>query len=84
MKKSMFSHEVLHSVYRVLKPVEDRGMVTLIFRYQLGDLIHEDDDDSLLEIEENLIKEGWIVQENRNRLLKLSEKLLMLFEGQKD
>jgi hypothetical protein len=81
MSPAKIDQELLHSVYQVLKPVEDKGMVTMIFRYQLGDLIQEDDDDLLLEMEETLIKEGWIIQDHRNRLLTASEKLRSLFES---
>ena len=75
------SEKLLKTVYNVLKPFADRGMVTLNFRYQLGDLMDEDEDDVLLEVEEKLINEGWVLQNQKNRLLTISEKLNNLIES---
>ena len=51
-------------------------MVTVIFRNRFGNIIGEDDDDILLDIEEELINDGWIYQDLKSRLLTPTEKLL--------
>lgn len=71
---------LLKAAYEILKPHERRGMVTVIFRYELEDYISEDEDDILLEIEEKLIKEGWIHQDMKSRLLTPTDNLLAKFE----
>lgn len=70
-----FDKQLLQAVYHVLNPLQNRGMVTVVFRFQLGDLINEDEDDVLLDIEESLINNEWVEQDNHSRLLKATDKL---------
>jgi len=44
------------AAYKLLKPIKN-GMVTVVFRNRLGEIIEEDDDDILLDIEEELINQ---------------------------
>jgi len=80
MKEKKFDKKLLNAVYDILGPSQNRGMVTVVFRFQLGDLINEDEDDLLLDIEESLINDGWIEQDNHSRLLKAADKLRNLIE----
>jgi hypothetical protein len=75
MTEENFSEELLQAVYRTLNSVPDRGMVPLVFRFQLGSIINEDEDEILLDLEEILINTGWIKQDVRSRLLMATEKL---------
>ncbi|MDP3623410.1 MAG: hypothetical protein Q8R66_05695 [Methanobacteriaceae archaeon] len=80
MKEENFSAELLPAVYNILNPLQDRGMVPLVFRFHLGGLINEDEDDVLLDIEEILINSGWIIQDSRSRFLMVSDKLREFIE----
>jgi hypothetical protein len=80
MKEENLSVELLQAVYDILNPLQDRGMIPLVFRFQLGGLINEDEDDVLLDIEESLINSEWIMQDPRSRLLMLSTKLREFIE----
>jgi hypothetical protein len=80
MKEEKFDEKLLKAVYDILSPLQNRGMVTVVFRFQLGDLINEDEDDLLLDIEESLINDGWIEQDNHSRLLRATDKLRDLIE----
>lgn len=71
----MLDERYLEAAYKVLKSIKS-GMVTVIFRKRFGEIIGEDDDDILLDIEEELIKEGWVHQDRKSRLLTPTEKLL--------
>ncbi len=75
MKEENLSAELLRAVYDILNPLPDRGMIPLVFRFQLGGLINEDEDDVLLDIEESLINNEWIIQDPRSRLLMATDKL---------
>jgi NADPH-dependent glutamate synthase beta subunit-like oxidoreductase len=75
MKEEKFDEKLLKAVYDILSPLQNRGMVTVVFRFQVGDLINEDEDDVLLDIEESLINDGWIEQDNHSRLLRATDKL---------
>ncbi len=75
MKEEKFDEKLLKAVYDILSPLQNRGMVTVVFRFQLGDLINEDEDDVLLDMEESLINDGWIEQDNHSRLLRATDKL---------
>lgn len=81
MKEEDYREKLLLAVYNILYPVKDRGMVTLVFRFELGNLINEDEDEILLELEEDLIQNGWINQDPRSRLLRPTEKLRDFIEG---
>lgn len=65
----------IKAAYKLLKPIKN-GMVTVVFRNRLGEIIGEEDDDILLDIEDELIKEGWVHQDLKSRLLTPTEKLL--------
>jgi len=65
----------IKAAYKLLKPIKS-GMVTVVFRNRLGEIIKEDDDDILLDIEERLINEGWVHQDLKSRLLTPTDKLL--------
>jgi hypothetical protein len=80
MKEEKFDEKLLKAVYDILSPLQNRGMVTVVFRFQLGDLINEDEDDVLLDMEECLINDGWIEQDNHSRLLRATDKLRDLIE----
>ncbi|HSO25582.1 MAG TPA: hypothetical protein VLR54_03060 [Methanobacteriaceae archaeon] len=80
MKEEKFDEKLLKAVYDILSPLQNRGMVTVVFRFQLGDLINEDEDDVLLDMEESLINDGWIEQDNHSRLLRATDKLRDLIE----
>lgn len=75
MKEEKFDETLLKAVYDILSPLQNRGMVTVVFRFQLGDLINEDEDDILLDMEESLINDGWIEQDDHSRLLRATDKL---------
>jgi hypothetical protein len=80
MKEEILSKELLQAVYKTLNSLPDRGMVPLVFRFQLGSIINEDEDEVLLDIEEVLINQGWIKQDIRSRLLIATEKLREFIE----
>jgi len=65
----------IKAAYKLLKPIKN-GMVTVVFRNRLGEIIEEDDDNILLDIEEELINQGWIHQDLKSRLLTPTKKLL--------
>ncbi len=71
----MLEDKDIKAAYELLKTIKS-GMVTVIFRHRLGKIIGEDDDDILLDIEEELINEGWIHQDLKSRLLTPTDKLL--------
>ncbi|MDP3622692.1 MAG: hypothetical protein Q8R66_02050 [Methanobacteriaceae archaeon] len=54
-------------------------MITIVFRSELGEILEEDDEDVLLDYEESLIKQGWIFQNPKSRLLSSTDKLLSKF-----
>lgn len=81
MKEEKFDKKLLQAVYDVLNSFQNRGMITLVFRFQLGDLINEDEDDILLDIEEKLINYGWVEQDKNSRLLKMGDKLRDFIEN---
>lgn len=65
----------IKAAYKILES-EKSGMFTIIFRDKLGDIINEDEEDILLDIEDKLIKDGWVFQDLKSRLLTPTEKLL--------
>lgn len=65
----------IKAAYKILES-EKSGMFTIIFRDQLGDIINEDEEDILLDIEDKLIKDGWVFQDLKSRLLTPTDKLL--------
>jgi len=65
----------LKAAYNVLKSIKS-GIVTVIFRHRFGKIIGEDDDDILLDIEVELINDGWIRQDRKTRLLTPTDKLM--------
>ena len=71
--------EEIKAAYEILKS-EKLGMYTIIFRDQLGNIINEDEEDILLDIEDKLIKDGWVFQDLISRLLTPTDKLLTRFE----
>lgn len=71
----MLEDKDIKAAYELLKSLQS-GMVTVIFRNRLGEIIEEDDDDILLDIEDELIKDGWVHQDLKSRLLTPTEKLL--------
>lgn len=71
----MLENKEIKAAYKILKS-EGSGMYTLIFRDQLGSIIGEDEEDILLNIEEQLIVDGWVFQNIRSRLLTPTKKLL--------
>ena len=71
----MLENKEIKAAYKILKS-EGSGMYTLLFRDQLGSIIGEDEEDILLNIEEQLIVDGWVFQNIRSRLLTPTKKLL--------
>ncbi|MBI5681266.1 MAG: hypothetical protein HZC47_10260 [Methanobacterium sp.] len=70
----------IKAAYEILKSTKDAGMFTIIFRDQLGDIINEDEEDILLDIEDRLIKDGWVFQDLKSRLLTPTDKLLACYD----
>ncbi len=75
---SKLEDKEIKAAYEILKS-EKLGMYTIIFRDKLGTIIGEDEDDILLDIEDELIKEGWVFQDLKSRLLTPTEKLITRF-----
>jgi hypothetical protein len=70
----------IKAAYEILKSSPTSGMYTIIFRDQLGDIIKEDEEDILLDIEDQLIKDGWVFQDLKSRLLTPTIKLITRYE----
>ena len=75
---SKLEEKEIRAAYEILKS-EKSGMYTIIFRDKLGTIIGEDEDDILLDTEDELIKEGWIFQDLKSRLLTPTNKLLTCY-----
>ena len=75
---SKLEEKEIKAAYEILKS-EKSGMYTIIFRDKLGTIIGEDEDDILLDTEDELIKEGWIFQDLKSRLLTPTNKLLTCY-----
>ncbi len=71
----MLENKEINAAYKILKS-EGSGMYTILFRDQLGNIIGEDEEDILLNIEEQLIVDGWVFQNLRSRRLTPTKKLL--------
>ncbi len=74
----MLKNKEIKAAYEILKS-EGSGMYTILFRDKLGTIIGEDEEDILLNIEEQLIIDGWVFQNLRSRLLTPTKKLLNLY-----
>ena len=74
MSKILENKEI-KAAYEVLKS-EGSGMYTIVFRDKLGTIIGEDEEDILLNIEEQLILDGWVFQNLKSRLLTPTKKLM--------
>lgn len=69
---------ILKATYEVLIPYNN-GLWPLRFRWDLGNILNEDENKVLQRYELKLIKEGWIVQKRAGELIRPSEKLMKIY-----
>lgn len=74
------THTSIHkAAYDVLVHHKQNGLWPLLFRWNLGTKLREDEDKVLQGYELKLIREGWLIQTRAGELIRPSDKLIRRF-----